>query len=104
SAVRQRRRHGRHPEHGRLRDAGSGLHERYVRTGLRLLLAALWVGVVAASGCGDDTTSATTKDMSIVASDQAVAVDLSTLTCNNILNCVSNCGDNAGCQLACRQA
>jgi hypothetical protein len=67
-------------------------------------LAALFVGVVAvASGCGDDTTSAT-PDLSTPASDQSVPHDLATLSCNSILDCVSACADDAACQLACRQA
>jgi hypothetical protein len=67
--------------------------------------AALLVAVVALlGGCGDDTTSVTTSDLSASGADLAVAADLTQLGCGNILACVAGCGQNFVCQSGCREA
>jgi hypothetical protein len=69
---------------------------------MRLLLALLVAAAV--GGCGDDSTSTTTGDLSAAAADLSVAADLSQLGCGNILACVAGCGQNFVCQSGCRDA
>lgn len=54
-------------------------------------------------GCGDDTTSSTTRDLATVA-DMAVPLDMTALGCAAILSCQAGCGQNLVCQAACRDS
>jgi hypothetical protein len=65
--------------------------------------AFLVAAVALMGGCGDDTTSVTSSDLS-AAADMAVPADLSQLSCANILACVAGCGQNLVCQAGCRDA
>lgn len=60
------------------------------------------VAAVAMVGCGDDTTSST-QDLATV-SDLSVPLDMSSLSCANIVSCQAGCGQNLVCQIACRDS
>jgi len=61
------------------------------------------VAAAAIIGCGDDTTSPTTHDLATV-SDLSVPLDMSSLSCANILACRAGCGQNLVCQAACHDS
>jgi hypothetical protein len=65
-----------------------------------LALASLTFLTVTSIGCGDDTTNGG-ADMTLGADMSAVAHDMATLTCAQILSCAQACGTDLACAAGC---
>lgn len=63
---------------------------------MRTLLAVVALGLVAAPGCGDDT-SKTQTDMAMTVIDMTVPADMAKLTCAQILGCAFQCAGDITC-------
>ena len=58
---------------------------------MRNLLTVVSLLLLAAPGCGDDTTTMTSTDMAIGADMSASPHDMATLSCAQVLSCTSAC-------------
>ncbi len=65
-----------------------------------LALASVTLLVVGGFGCGDDTTTTSVADMTVIHDLSANPADMMTLTCAQILTCERAC-TTAACQTAC---
>lgn len=66
-----------------------------------LVLASFGLFVFAGVGCGDDTTTTTSMDMAMPKDLSASMVDMTKLTCAQIISCVTTCAGSTSCDGTC---